>query len=380
MRGVSVHYLNTTFKDEAYNYEGYDGNSQGVDKKIYELENLKEQPGFIRCKGIDQICPRDGKQGTAFVDYLNGEDNVGRATAMLSYGWANTVSEIADVTSAYCDNQKLDPKKTYVWICCLCINQHRVADDIKNGIDVPFETFQQTFQSRVQGIGNIVCLLSPWDEAIYLTRVWCIFEFFTANTSDDCKAFIEMPRATRDNFKSYLLSEKNPNHVQSKIFRVLGNTSIQDAKASVPADKENIMKVIVEGLTGGVAELDKKVNELLRKWILHFLKSIFHEIKKEFELKTQAQQGNVASSYHVGLKNLTAIFTHNGRDLAAALETATWWHEELCLPHFGTEGLTSNSLAALSSIYMYQQNFEKAIEYRKKTLAIDEKEYGIMKS
>ena len=179
---------------------------------------------------------------------------------MISYTWGNSVNDIVSVLNTYCKKNKKDPKRLYIWICCLCNNQHRVVEDRKNGKDIPFEEFREVFGSKIERIGEVIALFSPWDDVLYLKRVWCIYELYTASTSDSCTLTIEMPQSTKDNLKEFLMISNDGNAVANKIFEVLGNTSIEDAKASVQSDKENILKLVREG-DGGCAALDIKVNE-----------------------------------------------------------------------------------------------------------------------
>jgi hypothetical protein len=66
------------------------GNDDILQKsKIYDLENtLEEKNGFIR------FC-------FAYVDCIQGEDNIGEANVMISYTWKNTVREIIDVLDQF---------------------------------------------------------------------------------------------------------------------------------------------------------------------------------------------------------------------------------------------------------------------------------------
>jgi hypothetical protein len=59
---------------------------------------------------------------------------------MISYTWGHTIEDIIDILeTAFVARKKLDPKRSYMWICCLCNNQHRVVDCKKNNEEVPFE-------------------------------------------------------------------------------------------------------------------------------------------------------------------------------------------------------------------------------------------------
>ena len=176
--GISVHALYHIFLSEVC--------ERGLDRtaKIYQIENLNHaEHGAIRAKGANVICPQDGNIGASYVDSLQGEDNVGKANRMLSYSWGYTIGDIVDTLVDYCESEKLNPKRIYVWICCLCNNQHRVYENKRKGVSVPFEEFQSTFYKCVTGIKHVLPMMEPWLKPKYLTRIWCIFEIFTATTN-----------------------------------------------------------------------------------------------------------------------------------------------------------------------------------------------------
>ncbi len=157
----SVHHLQTSFQQQIQDA------GLSVDSTVYEIEDLRsKEPGLIRRKGLHVKCPLDGKMGSAYVHTLEGEDHVGQATYMLSYTWGYKVSDIVQTLLDFCDKNDLDTKRTYVWICALCNNQHRVTGEI-----VPFEEFQRIFSNRVNGIGKILAMMTPWHDPGYLKRV-----------------------------------------------------------------------------------------------------------------------------------------------------------------------------------------------------------------
>ena len=159
-KGVSVHHLRTTFLKDVIE-AGYT-----VSSNIYDLEDLgSKENGFIRKKGENMKDPYDGsKMGASYVDCLTGKDNVGQANVMLSYSWAYSIGDIVDTLADHCKTRKQDPKRTYVWICCLCINQHRVVEkkDAEIDDDKNFHDFHKTFYDRVTGVGEIISMMYPW--------------------------------------------------------------------------------------------------------------------------------------------------------------------------------------------------------------------------
>ena len=114
------------------------------------------------------MCPRDGKIGCAYVDTLTNLDDVGRADALLSYSWGYLITEVSAALSAWTERAGRDPKRTHIWICSLCLNQHR----IELGNAVAPEDLAKEFGERVVAIGHILPMLEPWDDPGYVKRAW----------------------------------------------------------------------------------------------------------------------------------------------------------------------------------------------------------------
>ncbi len=178
---------------------------------------------------------------------------------LLSYKYI----DIVDTLAGFCKDKNLDPKKTYVWICAFCNNQHRISD---KGL-VAFEEFQDIFQQRVTGIKNILAMMTPWNQPGYLKRVWCIFEAYSANANEDCTIQIIMP--PRDKV-SLIEAVSKANDGSGKngldeLFDALANTNVENAEASSQIDKDNILKLVNDG--PGVDGLNVEINHLLRTWV-----------------------------------------------------------------------------------------------------------------
>ena len=74
-------------------------------------------------KGEKLICPKDNRLGTSYVDAL-ADGDAGLCNYMLSYSWGYPVGDIADTLSDFFGEESLHE---FIWICCLCINQHRAT-------------------------------------------------------------------------------------------------------------------------------------------------------------------------------------------------------------------------------------------------------------
>lgn len=293
--GISVHYLREGFLREVKE------DNLSEESLIYEIENLQQaKNGTIRKKGENEICPRDGRKGAAYVDCLEGSDNVGPSTFMLSYGWGYSIGDIIDTLESHCDSGGLDPKRTYVWICCLCNNQHRVYENKVNGVDVTFSEFHDIFFNCVISIGKVLAMMSPWDDPFYLTRVWCIFELHTASVNKDCEVNIVMPPREQ---RAMITAVSDIN----VLFSAMANTNIGNAQASEESDRENIMKLVEEN--HGIEQLNSDVNKLLREWIMKTLECAVEDEKELGE----------GANYSLLCFKVGRIFRENG-DQVRALE------------------------------------------------------------
>lgn len=100
------------------------------------------------------VPSQDSLIGSAFVDTVHGEDNVGPATHMLSYTWKYKIGDIVDSLQHWSTDMVLDPKRLDIWMCWACVNQHRVQEMRQKGEVVPFEQFKEVFEGRVKSIGK----------------------------------------------------------------------------------------------------------------------------------------------------------------------------------------------------------------------------------
>jgi tetratricopeptide (TPR) repeat protein len=370
-KGLSVHYLSTIFADEVKDYNNNSSkksNNNTTRIRIYDLENLNnDENGLIRSKGEDITCPRDEEMGAAFVDCIQGEDNVGVANIMISYTWGDTVEDIIDGLEQFVLRKKLNPKRAYVWICCLCNNQHRVVDRRKNNEEVPFEEFKDIFESQVRDVDYIVALMSPWQNPLYLTRVWCIFEMHTAH-KNNCDISIEMPSREREKLKSTVL--KNPK-AYDKLFDALGKTKIEHAEATVEADKVNILELVEAG--GGTDSLNNDVNNLFRNWIFGSLNIFVSEL--DGQVKEENYGGEDPYYLENGYQNIGHIFRRSG-EYKSAIDCYKS-QNQLCKKEFGNTHIqTSNSYNNLAMVHKELKEYDEAIKLYKQFIAINKKAYG----
>ena len=272
MRAPSVHYLETQFKNEI--------KKAGLDPSKHNIYEIQEKIILEIGRGLD--CPRDGRKGCAVVDAIDGADYAGEATHMLSYTWGYVTGKIISALVEYTKQEGLNPKQTYIWICCLCINQHRV----KEAELIQFEDFTDIFQKRIVGIGHLLSLIMPWDDPLYTKRVWCIYELHAAialeveNDDNEDEEFGErenefkfdiiMPLEEANDFATSI----SRGNIQ-KLWDALKNIKIENADATIEQDRRNIYQAIEAGT--GFFNLKNAVRTKLQSWVIDSGEKIVRE-------------------------------------------------------------------------------------------------------
>lgn len=259
--GVSVAFLAGEFLEEIERLFG-----EGADPDYNEVNKcmLFGPTG----RGCGYLCPRDGLPGCSYVDALD-PCHVGQATVMLSWCWRYSVRKVVSAVVRWCERAGRDPARTFIWQCAVCCNQYRVEDKKARGESEPFEVFEEVFKNRVETTMHVIALLDPWDEPIYITRIWCIFELWTAVNTEGCRIEVVLPEDEELRFKDALRNEG-----MLVMWKALDNLKIQNAQATVEADRINILRRVdpeartQEELEASAkcAEVNREVVQRLQAW------------------------------------------------------------------------------------------------------------------
>jgi tetratricopeptide (TPR) repeat protein len=292
---------------------------------------------------------------------LEEDDDVGPATFMFSYTWNYRICDIIDTLVAYCESNKdMDQKRTYVWICCLCNNQHRVYEDKKNDGNVPFDKFHKIFRTNVVSIGHVVAMMFPWDNPEYLTRVWCVFEAYTATKEPGCTLTIAMPPKERQAMISAVGDFNN-------LFKVFAVTMIQNAKASAPEDREKILKLVEENI--GYNELNHSVNKLIRRWVMDTLVAEFEKMNGRKGMKNNHDGHNQDDLQDEKLSTLcynVGSVMYENREYDEALEYFKNILKKELNPTVDQNSFSANVYNQIGLVYYEKRDYENAlVEYRK---------------
>jgi tetratricopeptide (TPR) repeat protein len=275
-----------------------------------------------------------------------------------------------------------------------------VVERNQRGEDVPFEEFKETFHSRVTGIGHVLPMLEPWDSPVrimqdsckgfipctwcstltfisyllyrqgYLTRVWCIFEIFTAMMNDNVKVTIVMPPCEKEKMTRTILDVNNG---VDQLFDVLAKTKVENAQASMPEDVNQILKILRDG--PGFHFANSKVNTYIRKWVSDTVNEVVRSRKQDLSLQgsaaTEKERAHF-STFCFGVGNLL----HRNGEHDAALEKfqeAAKILEELVGPLHPSAGIMYTSIGlALDSLGRHHE----ALEAHESALAVNQELFG----
>mmetsp|Transcript_386 Transcript_386/g.1061 ORF Transcript_386/g.1061 Transcript_386/m.1061 type:complete len:2458 (+) Transcript_386:127-7500(+) len=256
MDGVSVHHLVKVLRGAA---------SKGLDQKMSEEKKAgrpfleKKEDASIWHMVQAYVMPATKTKKCAYVEWLPqfGPDHVGPANALLSYCWGYKYTDVVSALESWCTAEKRNPKRTYVWICSLCVNQHDASAEVKTA-----DFFKREFGERVKAIGTILPLMLPWDEPLYLTRAWCLFELYTAISFEGACTITAIFTPEQE----ALFREALTSGGYSKVDDTLEKIRSQNATATMKADEDAIKQTIKETLLGGYQGLDNLVRSHLQEF------------------------------------------------------------------------------------------------------------------
>eukprot|EP00041_Stephanoeca_diplocostata_P031844 m.1002639 g.1002639 ORF g.1002639 m.1002639 type:complete len:361 (-) comp24036_c0_seq37:325-1407(-) len=270
--GVSVHHLQNSLLprcQKRFAQRASNGELKSQDGKALEVHE-----GTIWHMVKYHIKPVTSRSHESYVNYLatlqhmkydesddandNPINHVGRAHFMLSYSWSYKVTDVVSALVDWCERRQLDPKRTYVWICSLCVNQHALQSD------EPAHSLAATFQGRVDTISTILPLMIPWTAPESLTRLWCLFEYHVAVSKNKRIELLFTP----DDGKALSGMLQARGAAQSTVDFVLQRVRSADGAASKDADAAYIRAYIAG--KGGENMLDGVVRGNLNGKMLHF--------------------------------------------------------------------------------------------------------------
>jgi len=248
--GVSAAYLLDEFPAVARRATGLQ-NPTFHDMKVPLFTN----GASIHRIGHDRTCPRDGRGGCALVDTLPPEHRR-QATHFLSWVWSYDLETFTGALQTWLRMESLEPGDVFLYVCFLCNNQYRIlVEQARQGVD----GLESEFEPRLRKIGHMVAMLDTWDLPTYLTRVWPIFEQFTA-TKLGIPIDMILPSGQQTSFEK----ELQAGHIKAVASSLRNLVDVKAAKASVQHDEDKVKSMIETSL--GFEAVNVAVREALFRW------------------------------------------------------------------------------------------------------------------
>ena len=169
--GVSMSYLlSSDFSDLARQRTGQ---SDPTFNEMRDAFWLSDDP-----IGQKLVCPRDGREGCALVDCIP-RNHRRQQTHFMSWTWRYHLSQITSALDMHRRSMpELVPEGIFFYMCFFVNNQFRIiVEATSSGTD----NLEEVFESNLRRIGRMIAILDTWDEPVYLTRIWTVYEQFVAS-------------------------------------------------------------------------------------------------------------------------------------------------------------------------------------------------------
>merc|ERR1712048_500067 len=128
-----------------------------------------------------------------------------------------------------------------------------------------------------------IALWDTWSNPEYLTRIWCIYEQFTA-ISLNVEISVVLPAEQAEEFQHLIGQPDFLTQVKNAFRRI----DCKHAKASVPADERKVKEIIQNGV--GFQDVDRRVLESLNLWF----SSCFQRQLQQTANEVRSDSGNTS--------------------------------------------------------------------------------------
>jgi hypothetical protein len=114
------------------------------------------------------------------------------------------------------------------------------------------------FERQLKSVNYMIAMLDTWERQQYCTRIWTVFEQYTAaKLKVEVKMFL--PPEQMESFKAAMLSSN-----VSAVTQNLTQIDVENAKASVPKDEETVKGLIQQH--SSFDAVNKAVKDSMSNW------------------------------------------------------------------------------------------------------------------
>ncbi|KAF0696833.1 Aste57867_12434 [Aphanomyces stellatus] len=213
---------------------------------------------------LDFVKPFTLEHELSLVEHVldhfpNGAQYVKPATWFVSHAWSYKFVDVVDALTDFFDDQGLDSYNVAVWFC-MFNNQHVVNNTI-----VEFQFWVESFQSALKAIGNVVMVLSPWNNPTTLMRTWCVFEIYVAHVTK-ARFDVAMGKAQKQAFLQDIQANDD------SFLEMLGTIKSENSTTTVASNRDNIVG-LMQAANVTLTDLDRMLFDVFNNWILQILQT-----------------------------------------------------------------------------------------------------------
>lgn len=275
-------------------------------------------------------------------DPTTGIPLVSTATVFVSHAWRYAFYDVVvNVMEQYASRNP----DAYFWFDLFTNNQNEVSSK-------DFDWFSQTFRNSIRDIGQVLLVLSPWNDPIPVQRAWCLFEIHNALEDSEVQLSIDLPSSEVEGFKAGVIEDED------SLIQVLSDVQAEQAEAKSSTDKELIFSVIQES-DGGFQHVNQQVKKGLRSWYIEQLKIL---IKEEPDNSTLLlHSASIMESFDFFND---ALFYYNE-------------HLSITMKAFGEDHPdVATACNNMANVYQRKGQFDEAMEQYQKSLRITVDAFG----
>jgi hypothetical protein len=169
-----------------------------------------------------------------------GDARVQTATWFVSHAWQYQFLHVVKALEAFF----ADKPGAVIWMDLISTSQHATFDK-------PPEWWQETFVSAIGRMGQMVMVMTPWDNPVCLTRAWCLIELYACRSSGS-HFDVALSPCERSRFVEQICEKAGA------FYDMLSKVNTAKSECSRESDRERIFAA-VNRLQGGFTELDRSV-------------------------------------------------------------------------------------------------------------------------
>ena len=204
------------------------------------------------------ICPRDGREGCALVDWIP-RNYRRQQTHFMSWTWCYRLSQVTSALVMYSRGMpELVPKDIFFYMCFFVNNQFRIiVEAAASGSD----NLEEVFESNLRRVGRMIAILDTWDAPVYLTRIWSVYEQYVASKVGIEVSFA-MPKQASDSLE---LQVSRGSEGMAAVTNAVSCVDAMNARAWKQEDEIKVKMLIQH--TVGFDHVNKHVTEVMATWI-----------------------------------------------------------------------------------------------------------------